>query len=492
MTDFIKSIYHTKVNLSDIYPQYRDIREFDLHQKQLLYGRIDRDGNAIYLHDANLDQIWTGEKGTEFAADFVCDAFEWLKNHIRKASNGGYLDVNSLYTPATFRVHKAWRAGDLEHSYYSYLNKLYTDFVQNYLEVNRRYEEVTDFNSFLMSFSKYMASIAYYFPLTKTGYILSYHCSPFVSGLMVEVAKQKHGATNSKKIIKYTTDSNFLFIKKAAKKFGFMMDKNAPWRLVFNVASGGLMGENGKFNLVMKDKHELGLSSPPTLKNPFGVKTPSGEQEKTGAAYFMGKYGVGFERGPGHVFDAYYIKAHLAEIENLKNYLFLFYGAFYDQFGSYTKLELPGSPANWACPRPKLKLKYYNRKPLPGMTPQGTGPYASTPTYISETFDEIYTDRFWLNYILKFRLLETASSHDNMRYKFFQREMLGVYKAFGVVTALNYINSLTKGFFATKFIQEGRYWHGQPRTINEARKKLALENVGSDAYELTGVLNNSK
>ena len=62
----------------------------------------------------------------------------------------------------------------------------------------------------------------------------------------------------------------------------------------------------------------------------------------------------------------------------------------------------------------------------------------------------------------------------------------------GIKDALNYINDLTKGFLATKFIQEGQYWYGFPRTLNEARKKLALENVGSDEYELTGVLNDPK
>ena len=70
--------------------------------------------------------------------------------------------------------------------------------------------------------------------------------------------------------------------------------------------------------------------------------------------------------------------------------------------------------------------------------------------------------------------------------------MLDNYKAFGTSAAVNYINDLTKGFFASKFIQEGEHWYGHPKTINEARKKLALENVGSDEYELTGVLNNPK
>ena len=479
MVDFIQDIYRSRVDYHDEYPELEETKDFDLHRKQLLYGRIDRDGNAIYLHDANLDQIWTGEENTEFAIDFVCDAFEWLKNHVIKARRD--LDPNSVYSVHKFRATKAWRAGDLEYSYYRYLNNLYTDFVQNYLEEDRRYEKIVDFNSFLISFSKYMSSIAYYFPLTKTGYILSHHCSPFVSGMMVEIAKERHGTQRNKAGKKYSDDPNFPFIKKAAKKFGFMVDRNAPWRLVFNVASGGL-----------RNKHEINLSSPPTIKKPFGVKMPKPEKELTGAAYFMADYGVRFERGEGNVFDAYYTKAHMEEIRNLGSYLFLFYGAFYNQFHSYTKVDLQSSPKNILCNNARLRLKYLNRQALPGMATDVGPLYSGDPIFIPEAFYQMYDDQFWLNYILKFRLLETGAPHDNMRYKYFQKRMLDTYKAFGTKAALNYINDLTKGLFATKFIHEAEHWYGQPSTVVEARRKLALENVGNDEYELTGVLNNPK
>ena len=487
MTDFTRSTYNSRNNYNDLYPEYTDIKEFDLHRKHFLYGRIDRDGNAIYLNDANLDQIYTGEQGTEFALDFVCDAFDFLKNYVRKLANTGGMQGNSLFRPLDFRVEKAWRSGDLEYSYYRYLNRLYTDFVQNYLEVNRRFEEITDFDSFLKSFSKYMASIAYYFPLTKTGYILSYHCSPFISGMMVEVAPERHGLQYNKRAIEYTTDANFLAIKNAAKKFGFMMDRNAPWRLVFNVASGGL-----------KPKYDIKLAFSPSYKNPMGTKILSPEKELSGAKYFMANYGVSFEKDAEgtpfdqkrHVFDAYFTKAHMEEIENLRNYLFLFYSAFYTQFSTYTKIEVSQRMHMQMCSNMKLKVKYINRKELPGMATDGGALYPGTDPHVPRQFNDSYGDQFWLNYILKFRLLETATPHDISRYKFFQKRMHDTFNVFGTKAALNYINDLTKGFFATKFISEGEHWYGEPsKSINEARKESALANVGSDAFELVGTLN---
>ena len=85
---------------------------------------------------------------------------------------------------------------------------------------------------------RFIARIAHLYPLTRTGYILSHHCPPYVSGLILEVAPEIHGIENNLNAYKYLKDPNFVFILKETSKHGFMVDKNATWRIVFNVASG--------------------------------------------------------------------------------------------------------------------------------------------------------------------------------------------------------------------------------------------------------------
>ena len=207
-------IFNSRIHINDAYPEYyKSIKYFDLHRKHFLYGRIDRDGNAVQLNDSALVQVFAGQK-TEFVVDFVKDAFDFLKNEIGRLNMGSHIERNSLFRPSGFKVYKAWREGDLEYNYYHYLNKMYTDFVQNYLQEGRRFEKIVDFESFLITFSGYLSRIAYRFPLTKTGFILSYHCSPFVSGLAIEVAKAKHGSSNDMRTLNYTKDPNFTMIKK--------------------------------------------------------------------------------------------------------------------------------------------------------------------------------------------------------------------------------------------------------------------------------------
>ena len=471
-----RGTFNSRTRINDTYPKYRNIKYFDLHRKHFLYGRIDRDGNAVQLNDSALVQVFAGNK-TEFVVDFVKDAFDLLKNEIGRLNMGSHIERNSIFNPTNFKVHKAWREGDLEYSYYQHLNKMYTDFVQNYLQEERRFEKIIDFNSFLFVFSEYLSRIAYRFPLTKTGFILSYHCSPFVSGLALEISKERHGSANDRKILDFTKDPNFTMIKNATKRVGFLVDRNAPWRFVFNIASGG-------------------------VKDEFDIQGKKKGQISTGGAFFMSKYGVSFGRmkstsgfhniGDGtystHIFDTYYTRTHLAEIENIRNYMFLFYSAYFNQFPTFTALEDYQCPSAMAF-NTGLRLKYVNRKELPGQDPREPG----TNTLIPAVFNEKYGDDFWLRYILKFRLLETKAAHTNESYQTYEKVMLNVYRALGTKATLNHINDLTKAFFETKFIHEGKYWYGQPRPDYEVRKKFALENAASRyPTELTAVLNKPK
>ena len=466
------STYNSRKQLSDIYPVYKDVKFFDLHQKHFLYGRIDREGNAIQLNDGSLVDTSMGQR-TEFIVDFVKDSFLYFKNDIDKFLRGSYIPRKSKYNPSKLQIRKAWRSGDLDYKYYHHLNSLYTDFVQEYLERNRRYEHVVDFDDFLRFFSKYLSRIAYRFPVTKTGFVLSHHCSPYVSGLMFSVTDDRHGIAVDRIKEEFINDPNFETFIQTARRAGLMVDRNAPWRFIFNLASGGT---RPSFSLGKTAFDEDGMSKGLTGQSQLA------EDTLTGGAFFMNNYGINFE----NVFDAYYTKVHLNEIDNLRNYMFMFYSAFYTQFRSFTQIE------TYQCQNAlefntKLRVKYINRKEIPGLQPNEAG----TAIPIPVDFAKMYRDDFWLRYILKFRLLETKRGHDNELFLRYDREMMNHYRAFGTTAALNYINDLTKGFFETKFITEGKYWYGQQKQSADERRKQSYENSVSfdDPYELTGVLN---
>ena len=425
----VEPIFNVKNNLDEFYPNYLGIKTFDLEKKHLFYGRIDRKGNAIYIDDSNLDQAYTGGGDiTEFAADFVIDAFDDLRAIMINAHSVGSIDKNGLYN-GYIAVKKAWsQGGDLENAYFQHINKIYREFIQEHLRENRRFEKITNFKDFIREFVSFSSGIAHYFPITKTGYILSQHCSPFVSGLMLEIAEERHGTQNNKNVIKYATDKNFLFFVKEASKFGFMVDKNAPWRLVFNLASGKDIDPDSSF---------------------------------IGGRKYMDNYGINFE----NVFDSYYVKSHLQETNNLKKYFAALYKSFYTQYSTFETVK--------AC-NGSVKLERHDRKPL--------------PVVLGIKEDE---DEYWLKVALKLRLVESGYRHNNTELKHLASRMIQTGRQYGHEASLNFINDLTKGLYATKFIRKGMYWHGNYDSY-EQRKEESIDVASSPEsvdYSLSGTKN---
>jgi len=436
----VEAMFNTRNNMNKLMEgQFNPTtKHFDLHRKQLLYGRIDRAGDAVLINGP-LEQIHTGRGITEFAVDFVCEAFKDLQAFYQRHIVSKQADATSLFGP-TLRVAKAWRSGDPLYEYNAYMSKIYTTFVQDYLNINRRHEKIKNFHDFTKEFFNFMLDNAYYFPITKTGFVLSYHCSPFASGLMIEVAKQKHGTHNNAAVFKYATDPNYEsgLIIEMAKKFGFMMDINAPWRMVFNIASG------------------------------YASMAASGAN--TGGRKYMEDFGVSFE----NIFDYYYEKTHLQEIENLQKIMYNSYESFYKQFSTYETLRYHGTPGE-DCSSLTIVNERSDREP----PPPSLGPLAET-------------DEYFLKMVLVLRLAETERSMSTKNISPQIKKIIYHYRNYGKNAALDYINELTKGLSVTKFNRRGKYWYGVTLREHESRKAIAKEKAADPSianYVLTGTKN---
>ena len=462
-----ESIFSSSTDIYNDFLTYapRGPKYFDLHRKHFLYGRVDLAGDAVHTQmsdfgpsGANLEQIYTGKTNTEFAIDFVSEAFDDMRRYIEKMANGNHISRNSVYN-RFIKVHKAWRYGDLENSYYKHVNKIYSDFVNNYLSVNARAANIRNFGDFVYSFLGYLEQSAYYFPFTKTGYILSNHCSPFISGLMIEVAGAPHGIENSNNIDTYSkNDPNYNFYVRTARKFGFMVDRNAPWRLVFNLASGA-DSANGEGAL--------------------------------GAKRYMVKYGVQYE----NIFDLYYEKAHLKELDNIRNYMYSLYTTFYNQFPFSSKPKYTISEHVQGCNKNHLATAYEDRQPPPDINSQfapntlGLAPSANAKT--SAVVNTMH-DEYWIKVLLKLRLTEVGIPHTDKKFNNLTKEMIKLYRLFSMNHVLNKINDFTKGFFKPKFTREGKYWYGDSRYVYEQKKREAKEKMHSPDQanpEITSALN---
>ena len=120
------------------------------------------------------------------------------------------------------------------------------------IEPNKKYEETFNellnviidnnknlFNNKVCSIQEFINNIcSFLLPtnivLTKTKFITSNLCSISSTGLSIEFSNSEHG-DDTKKTKKHIEDENFTFFMNTAEKYSFFIDKNAPWRLVFNL-----------------------------------------------------------------------------------------------------------------------------------------------------------------------------------------------------------------------------------------------------------------
>lgn len=259
------------------YPLLEEQNGIDLwYGPKALYGKVNEKHIAQLISETNLKTILSSPD--LLAADFVVDAFEELRRHVSAASRRGtILAQNSFIGMMT--AQKAWRSAREE--YDEHIKGLYAAFADEYLDGKDRNNKVVDLDSFLQMFLEYSKLITNTAPITFSGFIKSRYLSHAASGLIIELQTFPYD-DDSLKFNKYYSSDHFEFYQNAARKFGFRVDYNSPWRLVADISSAEMRG-------YMKD---YGISSVKSL------------------------------------FENYYYDAFKLEVYIIKKYLLQFYNDF--------------------------------------------------------------------------------------------------------------------------------------------------------------------
>lgn len=253
-----------------------DVSPVDFWYGKLFYGRIDGSGVIVYPSETNLKQIPDAGGQTLWALDFVVDAFVDFSKYIKRAVGKGAISPDS--TIADLTASRAWVS--LDKDYDLYMESVYNHIVAFWLQGQYKNSKISNFSDFLREFLELVDSAKDTMHFTKSGHIMSKYFSPLSSGLMIEVAAGDHSLDVIKEK-QWTEDPSFSFYRNAAKNHGFLIDKNAPWRLVADINSEPM-------------------------------------------SQYMSQYGVSGK----DLFDAYYYKSHQKDIESLKIYLMEMYNAY--------------------------------------------------------------------------------------------------------------------------------------------------------------------
>jgi|2_EtaG_2_1085320.scaffolds.fasta_scaffold01513_4 hypothetical protein len=244
-TYFKKSNFDTTFNLfykNVIYKRrmygqgYKNIIDFNAGEK-LLYGRVDHFFIPIKNTDPiNFDSfnsaIANGQRVS--AVGFVVRAFEDMAAQFKRCAAQRKISPTDQYL-SNLKVYRAYENPDV--LYQNYLNTYYDLIIKRFKKDKIK---VADFGHFMKELFKIISKPAPEYPFTQTGYIKSKQCPINVSGFAIEIA-DLDVSNDFDKMEKFVESNNWDFYVTTCNKYGFMIDSNAPWRIVADLNSEAMI-----------------------------------------------------------------------------------------------------------------------------------------------------------------------------------------------------------------------------------------------------------
>jgi hypothetical protein len=219
-----RSLYKEAIYPTDI------VRPLDSWYDKNLYGRVNQQQTVIIPSQEDLVQIQYGVQPNMFSLSFVNRAFTDFVEHMKTAYMTNCINRNG--NPSLINMRAIISYKDWDSSWITHRNNIINAFIQNY---NPKFSSpIKNFQDFKPLFTYYLLNMAKKMPITRTSFVLSPFASTFGSGLKIAIAQLDAG-NDQIKYLDFINDPNFKFYARAAKKFGFLVDKYVPWVLTYDL-----------------------------------------------------------------------------------------------------------------------------------------------------------------------------------------------------------------------------------------------------------------
>ena len=203
-------------------------KQADMWYDVPFFGRMDKYGliSGIDL-DAKLDL--TNEAGTDMIV-FVFEAFNRFAQEYNARANNPIccrgLSKNSMI-PSLSVVKSYVNEFEIQDAH---LEKLYSDFFTDILFDLRNSNKIKNIDNFYTFLKEYIEDKK--LPLTTPGFMESEMGSAYIGGLIIDVLPA--AADNDIQKVEFLSDPNYEIYANLARKHGFKIDINVPWRIIFD------------------------------------------------------------------------------------------------------------------------------------------------------------------------------------------------------------------------------------------------------------------
>ena len=226
---FQRSLYKEAIYPSEV------VKPLDGWHDKNLFGRVDQEQYPILCHRDRLVQIDRSKSSNVLALDFVNAAFNRFSAHMQNAFITNCIDRGG--NPALFNPQAVLGYTDSYQKYESHMRGLTEAFISTYRPDPEK--PIKNFSDFKKEYIQYLHVMSEDVPITLSTFLLSVMVSPLISGLKIAIDTANAG-DDSAKYDQFVGDPNFLFYIQAAKKYGFLVDKNVPWILTADLFSSAM------------------------------------------------------------------------------------------------------------------------------------------------------------------------------------------------------------------------------------------------------------
>ncbi len=269
------------------------------YSEEMLYGRVDNQYDPVYPNPKFLSTL-KGEGRTETirfqALDFVVSSFNKMSRTYDNSVMAGKISASDMSLSKLAPV-KAYESP--QGLYTNHLLLLGELFVEQFMTSERK-SYVQDVKTFMKMAAEFLTHMSIRFPISRSSFITSNIASPLSSGLVIEISDTPYDR-DQQKIEKFISSPNFNFYRDTAKQYGFLIDKNIPWRLVADLESPKMLGEC----CVCREQFRNSIAS--DIQNSQDV------------------------------FNTYYLRTYDKDLYDFKNLLLMMYNKFVDAFPNVSK-----------------------------------------------------------------------------------------------------------------------------------------------------------
>ena len=225
------------------------VRDFNFAERNL-YGKVNKLHDPIQLRRENLVPLRRqAADSSEFRVlNFVADAFEELMVAWEGLAFRGRLDDAD---PILYEIEPQAAYVDYVQSYITYKIGLRQAFLQSYLTQERNLS-ILNFKDFMKIFLPYLEELSATIPITRSAFIPSKFSSPLISGLCIEIGQ--YDASDDSVKENFINSPNFEYYKLVARSKGFSIDKQAPWRLIADIASPQMLAFAARYGQGTTDR----------------------------------------------------------------------------------------------------------------------------------------------------------------------------------------------------------------------------------------------